>query len=461
MFLRGRKKMNIIDDVVKNLRNNPVFHMSLASKELFHSNVLAWLLECQNIDGLADIFAPCDDKGNKLKDFKVLTVLREKSHLDLIIVFLPKKDYDSINDNDLVEIKDLFLNSEQPSNIKLLEQLQNDFRFVVVENKFKSIPNEEQLEKYNNTIKSGICFIDVKEHPEDKKRSKRIFSIVLKEEKKNTTCYLMAPEIALDNFKEYQKCQKCQEFPKYQDCPQYQDCPKWLPLPYEKIWNVLQSKIDDTAKDFTAKFIEHYANFLKDMLQLTKDIEEKLKPTDNPTAFPDWQDISKLKKIRIHDFYEKLWFSVLLNKIQILEEKVPKGNRYIDYSNTCGILNFNFKNTAKKLIYGVQIQQGQFRLFVYPEHKWKTEGPKLHEEIMKYCNSILSNMNEKFKTNWGFSPNRKKTEELHHFGEFKYRYIRLDEIDEKVSIEKLTKMINAAWDAIAIYQLTLDNLEAE
>ena len=450
-----------VSKIVEELRKNPVFCMSLASKELFHSNMLAWLLESRDSDdnllseiakALAELFMP---KQNSENGYKVLTVLREKSHFDLIIVFLPKDDYDSINNEDLLEIKDLFLNYKQPSNIQLLKQLRNDFRFAVVENKFKSIPNKEQLEKYNDTIKNGICFIDVKEPQEDKKRRKTLFSIVLNEE--NTTCYLMAPEIALDNFKEYQKCQECQEFPKYQDCPQYQNCPKWLPLPYEKIWNVLQSKIDDTAEDFTAKFIEHYANFLKNMLKLTEDIEKKLEDNKNH-AFPDyWQDIFELKKIRIHDFYEKLWFSVLLNKITITDEKIKRILKTgSGYTNASGLLDFKITDEEKHVWRGVQIQQQQLRIELEPASKcvWKGNPDKA---IKDYCYSVLGTMKENSGNNLlNFEHNRKNLEELHHFGEFKYRYIRLN---PKITIEELAEMINYALEAI--YNTSLDNFDLE
>ena len=33
---------------VENLKNNPIFQLSLSSKELFHSNFLAWLAEDDN-----------------------------------------------------------------------------------------------------------------------------------------------------------------------------------------------------------------------------------------------------------------------------------------------------------------------------------------------------------------------------------------------------------------------------
>ena len=434
--------MNIIDDVVKNLRNNPVFHMSLASKELFHSNVLAWLLEYQNIDGLADIFAPCDDKGNKLKDFKVLTVLREKSHLDLIIVFLP--DNDDFKSYDWTEIEGIFQNSYS-ENKDFLEKLEKSCRFVVVENKFKSIPSKEQLEKYDEVIEDGICLKVFKVTKKTK------ISIVLNE--KNTTRYLMAPEIALKNFKELQES-------------------KWQPVSYdEDILRVLKSKFD--TDDFTANFIQYYAKFLENMLELTKDIEKKLEDNKNH-AFPDyWQDIFELKKIRIHDFYEKLWFSVLLNKITKITGEDKFDRKGPGYTNACGLLDFKITDDKKHVWRGVQIQQRQLRIELEPQralkrgdkiYVWKEDPAPaldLNTKIKNYCNSVLEIMKKKpGKENLTFFEKNNK-EELHRFGDFKYRYILLEKNNEKISIEKLTEMINYALEAI--YETPLDkfNLEAE
>lgn len=137
-----------VKKVVSDLKNNPVFRMSLASKELFHSNMLAWFLESRDSEdpllsdiakALAKLFMPKQDSEN---GYKVLTVLREKSHLDLIIVFLP--DNDDFKSYDRREIADIFQNSAR-NDESLLIKLKNNCQFVVVENKFKSIPDKEQL----------------------------------------------------------------------------------------------------------------------------------------------------------------------------------------------------------------------------------------------------------------------------------------------------------------------------
>lgn len=39
-------------DIVETLQNNPIFQLSLSSKESFHSNFLAWLAEDKNTRGI-------------------------------------------------------------------------------------------------------------------------------------------------------------------------------------------------------------------------------------------------------------------------------------------------------------------------------------------------------------------------------------------------------------------------
>lgn len=412
-----------VSKIVEELRKNPVFCMSLASKELFHSNMLAWLLECQNIDGLEELFAPYNGK-DKLNGYKVLTVLREKSHFDLIIVFLPSNDYDAT-----IKYADIFQNSG-PNNESLLSTLKNNCKFVVVENKLKSIPDKKQLEKYDEAIQNRIWLNDV---------------IVLNTT--NTTRYLMAPKVALYNFEEYQEhfdnLKKCQE--------------EWNPVSYEDILEKLQAQQEWEDDRFTEKFIEHYVDFLKNMLKLTEDIGKKLYSPNN-LAFPKQRDIAELSKIRIHDFYEKLWFSVLLSKIKISDKTVEKG---IWYSNSSGLIQFQI--IKDNVAYGVQIQQGQFRFFVVPKstYKWK-DNPCPIDKINNYLNDVLKIMKIMKKQSGGnfeFADPRTKTK-MCNYGDFKYKYIKKELLEiNKKSVAELETMVNYALDAIS--QSTLKNLEAE
>lgn len=107
-----------IQNALDALNANPMFHMSLASKELFHSNFLYWLwkLDASNFRKLLDELSECDDFGKLTPDS--IEVKREYQHFDLCVV---EKD--------------------KPHNVLL-----------VIENKVKSIPYVEQLNQYSDKL---------------------------------------------------------------------------------------------------------------------------------------------------------------------------------------------------------------------------------------------------------------------------------------------------------------------
>lgn len=110
-----------METFVENLKNNPIFQLSLSSKELFHSNFLAWLAEDDNT---RCVFNKVMQTwlGNKNWKFKPneMEVKREYNHFDFCVC-----DKLSIDGNDVT-------GSVQ----------------VVLENKFKSIAYTAQLVDY-------------------------------------------------------------------------------------------------------------------------------------------------------------------------------------------------------------------------------------------------------------------------------------------------------------------------
>ncbi len=102
-----------LDKIVNGLKQSPLFHLSLASKELFHSNFLAWL--CQAYPAYAGRFfatflsrTPAICEG--------LRVLREWHNIDLLLKYPGGED-------------------------------------LVIENKVKSLPVKGQLEEYAAAIR--------------------------------------------------------------------------------------------------------------------------------------------------------------------------------------------------------------------------------------------------------------------------------------------------------------------
>lgn len=126
--------MSKAEDFVKSLKNNAVFQMSLASKELFHSNFLAWLAE--------------DDNTRPAFNY----VLRN--------CFGFPQDYNPMKMEVLREFKNFdFCICEKVKNANYgMEGHAGEGKYVhgpilfVLENKFKSIPDSNQLQRYKNEV---------------------------------------------------------------------------------------------------------------------------------------------------------------------------------------------------------------------------------------------------------------------------------------------------------------------
>ncbi|WP_337486183.1 PD-(D/E)XK nuclease family protein [Prevotella sp.] len=112
---------------VEKLKNNPIFQLSLSSKELFHSNFLAWLAEGDNTRCVFNKVMQTwlDDKNWEYKPNE-MEVKREYNHFDFCVC-----DKLSIDGNDVT-------GSVQ----------------VVLENKFKSIAYKAQLVDYKDRTKT-------------------------------------------------------------------------------------------------------------------------------------------------------------------------------------------------------------------------------------------------------------------------------------------------------------------
>ena len=118
--MKSQNKMIISE--LEGLHQNPMFRISLGSKELFHSNFLAFLWDCDKQAFLNMIYhlLPEGKKINvsELLGKKGLTIYREKENLDLCICHTE-------NNKECIDI--------------------------IIENKVKSIPYIEQLDEYRQT----------------------------------------------------------------------------------------------------------------------------------------------------------------------------------------------------------------------------------------------------------------------------------------------------------------------
>ncbi len=99
-----------LDRIVGALKDEPLWHASMGSKELFHSNLLAWAVE-RFPEDMTKVLEPWLEPGNTTK----VAVYRERRHLDLVIE----------------------LPGHQP---------------LVIENKAFSLPDDDQLQRYGTAV---------------------------------------------------------------------------------------------------------------------------------------------------------------------------------------------------------------------------------------------------------------------------------------------------------------------
>lgn len=314
------------------LKINPVFQMSLSAKELFHSNLLVMFLtlkreteNAQSFPNLKNLFPP-----KVSENYEILDVLREKENFDLIIIYAQKSKIDK------------------------------DLQYVVIENKFKSIPIENQLMEYSDKILRN----------QNKKSSGiKIFSekSAAPLSKENTACYLLAPEKSLEIFFGCKADDK-------NECKWQKDFGViWQGKSYEEYLKKLREDIKEIKEDdFLRQLIEKYCEFVESMLKIYND-EVFTRFENDGKAFLSTEQENEFRKLRIQDFYEKLSCSYLKYKLEKdlnLEEYNKNENKKFEkfysktsYSRGQGLVEFFFEWNSRITTY-LGLQNGELRIYV-------------------------------------------------------------------------------------------------
>jgi hypothetical protein len=137
-----------VEEAIEALKASPMFNLSLSSKELFHSNFLAWL---------------ADTYREQFMD--MLTALVGKEHLSLLKGFCEDKQRFQI-DREAKNFDFCIMDNGRP--------------VLVLENKVKSVASLSQLKEYErkveqiykNTVPDNICYILLSLAPVSKEISK-------------------------------------------------------------------------------------------------------------------------------------------------------------------------------------------------------------------------------------------------------------------------------------------------
>ena len=263
-----------IDGCVRNLESSTMFHMSLGSKELFHSNFLHWI-SIINWDaflsvmhGLASVEKfwweeiYCPDKNN-------LEVRRESQSFDLSIYIL----------------------IEETTG----EKKQKWIPVLVLENKVKSIPYKEQLRIYEEKAKKEW-------RKKDRKEDRYITFILLSLWKDLPKDILPVKQNVVLNPES-----------------------RWTIKSYDDLSRQL-SNVDSKFTDLNKKVLVDYTNFISSLDNLANSAW-KIKDSDCWGVIYPWKqrkyEEDPYVKLRIHDLWEKIHYEQLL---KFLMDKLKEKN---------------------------------------------------------------------------------------------------------------------------------------
>lgn len=352
----------------ENLKESNLFFLSLHSKELFHSNFIAWIAERKE-EAFRTFFK--DFTGIQLPD--KFRVEREKQNFDLCI--------SALNDN------------YQEGSIS-----------CVIENKVKSMPYAEQLEKYSEKLESMGA-----------KDAKKVLLSLSTES---------LPHVE-----------------------------GWVCRTYEDLANSL-AKIVPLFEDYAQFLLKDYIEFIKTLHRLQ---EKKWGIPKKYKAAFTMDD--ETKKLRIDDLCQKIIYSKILNQIlKKLDEqnyvigsslnklKAYTGEKKVfadcGLSRSIGLLEVKVKVNSGYVL-GIQLQGAQYRYLAE-----SLDGEPIHKKC-KSDNDIF-----KFVFNKKVcDPRNQKINSLEKDGEkypyckfgdsFMYRYRDVSEANTEDIIEDIVRDCNA------------------
>ena len=354
------------------LRNSPMFHLSLSSKELFHSNLLAWLAEDPDTRDLfvevLKLFGLEDLQAKKLADGirgNEYMVLREYKNFDFCICE-KLKNWKEDSEEEYV-----------PGQVVL-----------VLENKFKSIPYEAQLKGYEKKV-DGL-------NEEGMKNKKK--SWYWKENNE-------MPQKWSDEFYKGETIDKVgchfvlltlnKEVCGLQltDNGGKKCCGKWPVVSYKEYAQKL-SEHAENKQDFKHQIIKDYADYI---IKFCKCIDTKLQDLK---LKKNWKDVlcsdKGLRSIRMDDIWQKLVANIVLKRLRA--KGVNKGLVKNDSEYVVGLKAEDFLKKGKTgqvlvgagfsrgtalieikihkgdYFFGVQIQNGLYKRFLEaPKGKVETD----------------------------------------------------------------------------------------
>ena len=395
------------------LRDSTMFHMSLGSKELFHSNFLHWISKVNwdaflnilhNLTGITkfwweDQFCPKNQK---------IEVRREFHHFDLSIYILDSEK--TVKDTRL----DYCIADQGTEEYRFSEKgrtVQKWIPVLILENKMKSLPYREQLVEYTNKafnewrsgslIKEAIK--DLKNKPEsysDWSTQHGITFILLS---------LMGTRIGKGTPKDYTISQKL-EYKRKSNKESLDFSFNWKHVTYHNLLASLPKPEDITFSNdkLDNLVIQDYSRFLTGMCNLA-DSCWKINPKASfRLQISPWEkksdkgnlrtnefqekidELKEYKSLRIHDIHEKIQYDQLL---VLLESELLK--------RRCNYARFDSRTNKKWLEDGVRVftkSDYAHGVGIFEAQFWLFENTKLTEDYLKliiqvqgerYCHMVI------------------------------------------------------------------------
>jgi hypothetical protein len=292
------------------LERSPIANISLASKELFHSNFLAWIFN--TYPTMLNAVLDNARLPKRLSDESVI-VTREEQNFDLVAKI-------------------------------------GDTRLLIIENKLKSLPSIEQLNRYQEKA----------EKLDSRRKSPELVLLTLTPEDSRRIPSL--PE-------------------------------SWKPLDYGTLARVLRDCIPADADSYHADIIKDYTHFVAELVRVANDesrhVWRRAGSSINGEDLPTW-----LTKHKLHDLFGKRQGQIVAANVyeqlrkefgdRIRWQQPPKSLRpseitvYSGFSNSqalvgvfCALSNLRCQvDDAPPVGVGFQVQGNQFRSYV----EWPKPG---------------------------------------------------------------------------------------
>ncbi len=266
----------IMKSFAEQLQNNPIFQLSLSSKELFHSNFLAWLAEDKNTRRLFNRLMQdwLNDPDWEFDDEKMM-VKREYKNFDFCIC-------------EKYSIKGAYVTG----CVKM-----------VLENKFKSIAYEAQLSKYKertDTLNEEGCKNKYKAEKELQGEPNAKLPKNWREEVKPASTKHILLTLAED-FLEKKEIEKS----------------GWTVIAYASYAKTLRENIELITDNFYRQIIERYCDFIDIFSSEVNCCLNKIQMGESWDILHNKQ----FREVRCHDVWQKLVMHKCALEIKYMLEK--------------------------------------------------------------------------------------------------------------------------------------------